>query len=72
LGNQLQVFGVQICIVLHCAHVPLLLLQPGRFGFKQSIPHRDKVTEMKIPDFVSTKNYILFKISASGLFLKYS
>ncbi len=28
----------------------------GRFGFKQSIPHRDKVTEMKIPDFVSTKN----------------
>lgn len=26
LGNQLQVFGVQICIVLHCAHAPLLFV----------------------------------------------
>ena len=26
----------------------------GRFGFKKSIPHRGTLTEMKIPDFVST------------------
>ena len=59
----------------------------GCFGFEKSISHRNAMMEMKVTSFVSTvpktisvinavnsfntQNYILFIISASGLFLKY-
>ncbi len=42
------------CYIVHMYHC--FLLQPGRFGFKQSIPYRNQVTEMKTPDFVPTNN----------------
>ena len=120
-GYQLQVFGIQICIALHCASAPSLFVAVsevkmsrqmtlGRFGFKKSISHRNSVMETKVPDFVSTMSRtikcnhcsklfvnqqglsvhekcvhgvftdvsthkiisILFKISSSALFLKYS
>ena len=61
LGYQLQVFGIWICIALHCACAAFrseakMSRQTtlGRFGFDKSISHRTSVLETKVTDFVST------------------
>ena len=56
-------FGVQICIALHCARDPSMLVSVSYMWLKQhlanlaltkSISHRNAVMETKVPDFVST------------------
>ena len=63
LGYQLQVFGIWICIALHCACAPPLFVARARchvkqhlavLALKKSISHRTSVMETKVTDFVST------------------
>ena len=63
LGYQLQVFGIWICIALHCACAPPLFVARLRCHVKQHLAdsalkksnsHRTSVLETKVTDFVST------------------
>ena len=63
--SVLKVFGIWMCVALHCACAPPRFVAVseakmsrqttlGRFGFEKSISHRNSVMETKEPDFVST------------------
>ena len=71
-------FGVQICIALHCARDPSLLVSVSYMWLKQhladlaltkSISHRNAVMETKVPEFVSTVSKAIKCDHCSKLFV---